>query len=72
MAEEKTKSAKKVIHVPEEIKREIAILAGSESRYEYEIVGDALRLYKAATVKRGAKRPRNVKNISVVDVISAH
>lgn len=51
------------IAVPEEVKRDISILASTEGRYEYEIVADALKLYKAVSIKRGAKNARRTKDV---------
>lgn len=48
-------------------KREIALIAASEGRYEYEIVEDALTLYKAVAVKGGKKTH---KIVPIADVIA--
>jgi hypothetical protein len=62
----------KKVSVKEPIKREIAILAATEDRHEYEIVADALKLYKVAALKRGTKSPRNLKNVPVSEIIATH
>lgn len=59
------------IAVPEELKREIAIIAGSEGRPEYRIVEDAMRLYKAVAVGK-SPRSKKTKSVPVVDVIASH
>jgi len=69
MIEEK-KQFKKV-SIPPPLKREIALLAASESRYEYEIVEDAMKLYKAVAVGKSL-RSRDKKPVPVADVIATH
>lgn len=68
MPEEKVTSKSPKIAVRFATKREFAIIAASERRPEYEIVEDALKLYKALAVK---KRKTVVKDVPVQDVISA-
>ena len=68
MSDEK-KEFKKV-SVPHDLKREIALLAASESRYEYQIVEDALKLYKAVSV--GKSTSKKSKPVPVADVIATH
>ena len=68
MIEEK-KQFKKV-SIPPPLKREIALLAASESRYEYEIVADAMKLYKAVAV--GKSTSKKSKPVPVADMIATH
>lgn len=58
------------VSVKEETKREISLLAAHERRYEYEVVRDALELYKAVVLKKpsGSKK---VKSVSVSEIIAA-
>lgn len=57
------------ISVSETVKREVGIIAASEGRFEYEIIEDALTLYKAVAVGK-SPRSKGIKHISVTDVIS--
>lgn len=68
MSDEK-KEFKKV-SIPRPLKREIALLAASESRYEYEIVADAMNLYKQVAVSKS--KPRKKQPVPVADVIATH
>ena len=61
----------KKVSIPPPLKREIALLAASESRYEYEIVADAMSLYKQVAVGRSSKS-KNKKPVPVADVIATH
>lgn len=62
----------KKVSVKEPVKRDIAIIAGAEGRHEYQVVADAMRLYKAVALKGGTKRPRNLKNVPVAEIIGGH
>jgi hypothetical protein len=57
------------VSVKKETKQEISILAGFEGRKEYEIIRDAMRLYKAVLKK--PSRMKNVEDIPVAEVISS-
>jgi len=59
----------KKVSLPPPLKREIALIAASESRYEYEIVADAMHLYKQVAVGKSAK---SKKPVPVADVIATH
>jgi hypothetical protein len=58
------------INVKEPIKREIDIIAASEGRHVYEIVDDALKLYKAVVVKKTARR--KVKEVTMAEIVANH
>lgn len=66
MPEEKEEFKK--VALPPSLKREIAIIASSESRYEYEIVADAIKLYKAIAISKNPKK--KIKDVPVQDVVS--
>lgn len=68
MPEEKEETKK--LYVPLSLKREIAIIAGSEQRPEYEIVADAMNLYKQVALGKSPKK--NKKPVPVADVIATH
>lgn len=57
------------IAVEEETKREISIIAAHEGRKEYEIVRDALELYKAV-LKKPARSKKVIKPVPIAEVIS--
>ena len=57
------------ISVSETVKREVGIIAASEGRFEYEIIEEALRLYKAVAIGK-SPRSKNTKSVSITDVIS--
>lgn len=57
------------ISVSETVKREVGIIAASEGRFEYEIIEDALTLYKAVAVGK-SPRSKNTKSVPIADVIS--
>ena len=59
----------KKVSLPPSLKREIALLAASESRYEYQIVEDAVKLYKQVADK--PKVRNNKKNSPATNVIIA-
>lgn len=56
------------ISVKEDVKREIDILAAMEGRHVYEVVADAMKVYKQVVI--GKKPSPKGKAVSVVDVIS--
>jgi len=68
MTEEKQQFKK--VSLPPPLKREIALLAASESRYEYQIVEDAMKLYKQVAV--GKSTSKKSKPVPVADVIATH
>jgi hypothetical protein len=67
---DKTKFEK--VSVKPEVKREIGIIAASENRFEYEIVADAMNLYKQVAIGKGPIVKKNRKTVSVADVIASH
>jgi hypothetical protein len=60
------------IAVPEELKREIAAVAGHEGRPEYQLVEDAWKLYKLIAIGKTPRKGKKTESVPVVDVISAH
>lgn len=64
-----TKKEFKKVAIPAQLKMEIAVLAAQEQRHEYQIVIDALSLYKQVAM---SKNKRNKKLVPVTDVIATH
>lgn len=58
------------IAVPEELKREIAAVAGHEGRPEYQLVEDAWNLYKLVAVGKGPIVKKNQKPVTVAEVVA--
>jgi hypothetical protein len=58
------------VAVKEKTKQEISLLAAFEQRHEYEIVRDALELYKAV-LKKPSSHKKITEPISVVEIIAA-
>lgn len=56
------------MNVKESNKREFDILAASEQRPVYEIVEDALKLYKSIAL---TKKKNRTKNVPVADIVAA-
>lgn len=67
---DETKTAFEKIAVRQNDKREFAIICAAMGKSHVDAFSEMLKIYKIVTVKRGTKRPRNVKNVPVVDVIS--
>lgn len=57
------------VAVKKETKQEISMLAAYERRHEYEIVRDALELYKGV-LKKPSRLKKVVKPISIAEIIS--
>jgi hypothetical protein len=57
------------VSVKEETKQEISMLAAFERRHEYEIVRDALELYKIV-LKKPSRSKKIVKPVSIAEIIS--
>jgi len=69
MPEEKVTSKSPKISVKIATKRQFDIIAASEGRHVYEVVDDALKLYKAVAI--GKTKKKKIRDIPVQDVVSA-
>lgn len=57
------------LSVKPEVKREIDIIAAAERRHVYEVVADALKVYKIVSYGKG-KKSKNAEPVTVAEVVA--